>query len=150
MSSKLYPGTYSPWLETYNDVRNLYRSFRHTESVIGRPLPDDVWRDLRRSARVVYRKPARDPLAAPITEDWRSLLIADGIDAWGMDYRILPEDPDDPYTEAELTEYMHDSRVWCGSSRYDFDCTGEKLTRTWHWRRTPAGIALFHEWFINT
>lgn len=141
--SKLYPGIYSPWLNSYNDVRDMYTSMNKTAKMIGRPLTQEDYDEMRRSARIVYRKPAYDRLQKSLTEDWRT-HSDDGID--GIDYRILREYPDDPWTDDEIKEYMYDSEVYYGRGHYDFDCSGERFTRSWDYRRTPAGIVLLHYW----
>lgn len=148
--SKLYPGIYSPFLHSYESIRDLYKSMHRTEDLTGRKLTAEDYAEIRRSARVVYRQPARDPLAKPMTDGWRHILDRDGIDAEGRDYRIIPEDPDHPMTDEQIAEYLYESEVYCGPSRYDFDCTGERLTWGWHYTRTPAGIAIIHEWYVNT
>ena len=145
--AKLYPGTYSPWLHNYNDIRTLYTSLRRTAQITGRPLTAEDYAEIHRSARVVYRRPVYDPLQRSLTEAWRTTYTDDG--ETGIDYRILPEDPGSPMTDDEIAEYMYDSDVYYGRGRHDFDCSGERFTRFWTYARTPAGIVLIHHWGID-
>lgn len=142
--SKLYPGIYSPWLKSYNDIRDMYTSMRKIAQTIGQPLTQEDYDEMRRSARVVYRQPARDCLKKPLTEAWRTFSDDNG--ETGTDYRILREDPEDPWTDEELEEYMHDSDVYYGRGRHDFDCSGDRFTYSWSYNRTPAGIVMLHHW----
>lgn len=142
--SNLYTGTYSPWLHCYDDVRSLYKTLRRTEEITGRPISKEEWEDVRRSARIVYRRPAHDPICKPLTEAWRTFSNDDG--ETGTDYRILRETPEDPWSDEELTKYMHDSEVFYGRGRHDFDCSGDRFTYSWSYTRTPAGIVLLHHW----
>lgn len=142
--SKLYPGIFSPWLKSYNDVRDMYASMHRTAQITGQPLTQDDYDEMRRSARVVYRRPAYDPLQRPLTDGWRTHSDDNGES--GTDYRILREYPDQPWTDDEIEEYVLDSEVYYGRGRYDFDCSGERFTRSWDYRRTPAGIVLLHYW----
>lgn len=145
--ARLYTGIYSPWLKSYDDVRDLYASIKQTGRLAGRPLTADDYDEIRRSARVVYRKPARDPLAKPLTQAWRTRSDDNG--ETGTDYRILRDDPADPWTDEEIEKYMHDSDVYYGRGRHDYDCSGERFTRSWSFTRTPAGIVLLHHWGID-
>jgi hypothetical protein len=142
--AKLYPGTYSPFLNNYDDIRNLYHVLHRTEQITGVPITDDEWQDVKRSARVVYRRPAHDPIGKPLTDAWRTFSDDNG--ETGIDYRILRDDPNDPWTHEELTEYMHDSEVYYGRGYHDFDCSGDHFTYGWTYKRTPAGIVLLHHW----
>ena len=139
-----YPGIYSPFLHNYDDIRLLYKSIHEIEQRHG-PCWD--WHEVQVSARVVYRRPFRDPLAVPITKGWRTYSDDNG--ETGTDYRILLEDPADPWTDEQIEQYMLDSDVYCGRGRHDFDCSGDRFTRSWHFHRTPIGIVLFHDWAID-
>lgn len=145
--AKLYPGIYSPWLSNYKDIRNLYASMHRTAQIAGRPLTAEDYAEIRRSARVVYRRPVHDPLLHPLTSAWRTRYDGDG--ETGIDYRILPEDPDHPMTDDEIEEYMHDSDVYYGRGFHDFDCSGDRFTWSWSYTRTPAGVVLIHHWTID-
>lgn len=149
--NKLLPSAYGIMRDmTPRQAYTFARDIREARKAMGIDFQDD---QLTRAVRYCVARHDEchpDPLARPLTKGWRSVLDHDGIDASGKDFRLLPEDPDDPWTDDEITEYVHDSEVYCGPSRYDFDCTGEKLTWGWHYTRTPAGIAIIHEWFYNT
>ena len=132
---------------TVREMYGILDMWNKIHASYGTPTDPDAVREFRRARNA---RMGDDPLRKPLTAGWRSRLEHDGIDACGKDYRILPEDPNDPWTDAELTEYMHNSDVYCGSSRYDFDCTGERLTFGWHYTHTPAGVALIHDWYYNT
>ena len=141
---KIYPGIYSPWLKSYDDVRNLYADMHRTEQITGHPLTADDYAEMRRSARVVYRVPARDPLKNPLAAGWRT--HSDDGGETGVDYRILRDIPEDPWTAEDIERYVYESEVYLGRGRHDFDCSGERFTRSWDYRYTPAGIVLFHYW----
>ena len=142
--AKLYPGIYSPFLSNYDDIRLLYKSLHTAAEKYGPALTEEDLREARRSARVVYRRPVHDPFSKPLADAWRTRSNDNG--ETGTDYRILREDPNDPWTDEELTEYMHDSEVYYGRGRHDFDCSGERFTYSWTYTRTPAGIVLLHHW----
>ena len=141
--ARIHPGTYSPFLHNYDDVRTLYKSFRKIEKEHG-PLPQETWEDVRRSARVVYRQPAHDPLRNPLIAGWRTHSDDNG--ETGVDYRLLRDYPDDPWTAEDIERYVYESEVYLGRGRHDFDCSGERFTRFWNYRYTLAGIVLFHYW----
>ena len=142
--AKLYPGIYSPWLKSYDDVREMYRTMPRAAQIAGKPLTQEDYDEMRRSARVVYRQPAHDPLRNPLIAGWRTHYDDNG--ETGVDYRLLRDYPDDPWTAEDIERYVYESEVYLGRGRYDFDCSGERFTRSWDYRYTPAGIVLLHYW----
>lgn len=145
--SKLYPGTYSPFVHNYNDIRNLYKYMRAVEKCTGKSLQQSDWDDVRRSCRTVYRRKFMDPLGKPLTKAWRTRFDDDG--EGGTDYCIVPEDPEHPMTDEEIAQYLYDSPVYCGRVRSPYDCSGERFTWSWSYTHTPSGVALIHRWGID-
>ena len=84
-----------------------------------------------------------DPLAKPITADWRHGYKYDGES--GYDYIIIP---DDGSTDDELSDWF-DCEVAYPPIYSPFDCTGKRFTWGKHINRTPAGIVVIHRWSMD-
>lgn len=129
--------TYAIIKETENDVEFQQNRFYPT-------LMKDLWKSFKLGARKVYNSYCYDQLSASIMDSWRC-VSADGGET-GYDYTIIP---DEGQTDEEIAEYMHDSIVYCGHPNSPYDCTGERVTLWWSFKRTPAGITLIHAWGID-
>lgn len=136
---------YHPKLHSYEEIRLAYQIIRNALDVIPAASLPEIMHNIRIAARNVYRQPVRDPLAVPLSEGWRS--FNDG--ETGTDYRLLPDNPDDPYTDDQIREYIEDSDVYYGRINSPYDCTGRRFTRWIDWKRTPAGIVLLHSWGLD-
>ena len=84
-----------------------------------------------------------DPLAKPITKDWRHGYKYEG--EGGYDYIIIP---DDGSTDDELSEWF-DCEVAYPPIHSPYDCTGKRFTWGKHINRTPAGIVVIHRWSLD-
>lgn len=84
-----------------------------------------------------------DPLAKPLTFDWRHGYKYDG--EGGYDYVIIP---DDGSTDDELSEWF-DSEVAYPPIYSPYDCTGKRFTWGKHINRTPAGTVVIHRWSMD-
>ena len=122
------------------DAYTLFRAVNAFRAVYGQGPDPDTVHNFRAHLR---RSSGPDPLSVSLRDGWRS-HSSDGES--GTDYRILPEDPADPWTYEELSEYMHDSPVFCGHGYGPHDCTGRRYTLYWDYTRTPAGVVLIHQW----
>lgn len=96
---------------------------------------------IRKYRESIHRIDSRraDPLAAPITEAFRTRYDDDG---GRVEYGILPEDGTET-TDEEIREYLHDC-VALPHINSPYDCTGQPFTRWIDYKRTPAGIVVIH------
>lgn len=145
MSTASRNNTYDIWRRF--SQREAYECFRSVKEHLASrgiaPEPEMI-REFRQAMHDRCNHYHIDPLSVPLSEGWRTVLRYDGES--GTDYRILPEYPDDPWTDEELDEYIEDSPVYCGPVRSPYDCSGQRFTWYTAHRRTPAGIVLIHAW----
>ena len=88
-----------------------------------------------------------DPLAKSIREGWRS-IYEDKFGESGTDFRIMPVEDGDDWTDEEIEEYIMDE-VGCPPINSPYDCTGKKFTWYVDFKRTPAGIVMIHSWSVD-
>lgn len=138
---------YHPVLHSYNEIRLAYQFFNNAKDVIPPESVPEVLHSIRIAARNVYRRPVYDPLRVPLTGGWRHVYDDDY--EGGKHFCLLPDRPEDPYTDDEIREYIEDSDVYYGRVNSPYDCTGKRFTRWISWKRTPAGIALIHSWGLD-
>ena len=93
--------------------------------------------------RIAQMQKRNDPLAKPITADWRHGYKDDGES--GYDYIIIP---DDGSTDDELSDWF-DCEVAYPPIYSPFDCTGKRFTCGKHIKRTPAGVVVIHRWSLD-
>ena len=84
-----------------------------------------------------------DPIAKPITADWRSGYVYEG--DGGYDYVIIPDCDD---TDDELSDWF-DCCIAYPPIFSPYDCTGKRFTYGKHIRRTPAGVVVIHRWSLD-
>ena len=84
-----------------------------------------------------------DPLAQPITEEWRHRISEDGES--GVDY-VIYEDCGE--SDDEIQEYV-DEEIGYAPICSPYDCTGRRFTWDKHWKRTPVGIVIIHRWGLD-
>lgn len=84
-----------------------------------------------------------DPLAQPITEEWRHSISEDG--EGGADYVIFEDCGE---SDDEIQEYV-DEEIGYAPICSPYDCTGRRFTWDKHWKRTPVGIVIVHRWGLD-
>lgn len=85
-----------------------------------------------------------DPIAKPITADWRSGYDSE-LGESGYDYVIIPDCDD---TDDELSDWF-DCCIAYPPIFSPYDCTGKRFTSGKHIRRTPAGVVVIHRWSLD-
>lgn len=120
-----------------NFVKGYYRENNMPLDKIG-----DFIREKRKEIRRINRY-STDPLAQPMTEEWRHVYDEDGES--GYDFCIMVDDGE---TEDEIREYA-ESAVGYPPICSPYDCTGKRFTRWISVNRVPMGFAVIHSWGLD-
>lgn len=96
--------------------------------------------EIRREIKALY---SEDPLALPMTEEWRHQFSRDG--ELGVDYKIYP----DIWKNDEEIQSFVDENIGYTPYYSQYDCTGRPFTYDKYWKRTPAGIVIIHRWGLD-
>lgn len=88
-----------------------------------------------------------DPLEKPLTERWRGTIDEDCGES-GYDYRILPTENPDDWTDDDIDEYIM-CEVGYPPINSPYDCTGKRFTMWTSWSRQPIGIVMIHAWGLD-
>ena len=128
-------------------IRGEYEMLKEQREILS-----DLGVDVRKQQIVIRKTRDRiaelqakqsDPLAKPITVDWRHAYEFEGES--GYDYVILTEDNS---TDEELDEWFDDFVAYPPINS-PYDCTGKRFTWGKHIQRTPAGIVVIHRWSLD-
>ena len=139
--------------QRYERIADMIKLNSEIEKLIMEKDPGKVheWRKKYvREIRNEFRRIDRDfpdPLAKPLTEGWRGQIDQDcGED--GRDYRILPVENPDDWTDEEIREYI-ESEVGYPPICSPYDCTGKRFTAWVSFSRQPCGIVMIHAWGLD-
>ena len=132
--------TYGKMIRFEFDVLNKWKRIL-TEAGVDVREQQSIIRECRE--RIAQMQKRTDPLAKPITADWRHGYKYEG--EGGYDYIIIP---DDGSTDDELSDWF-DCEVAYPPIYSPFDCTGKRFTWGKHINRTPAGIVVIHRWSLD-
>lgn len=106
---------------------------------------DENKREIRRILKRIDREFV-DPLAKSMREGWRSMI--EDIGEYGKDYRILPVENMDGWTDDRIDDYIM-SEVGYPPICLPYDCTGKRFTSYTKFSRMPAGIVMVHAWGLD-
>ena len=139
----------------YDDLRNEILLTRRLEQILrDRNLTGneiEMWKmDRKRYLRKRILKiniDFPDPLAKPVTEEWRTVYNECG--EGGKDYMILPYTSGNrEWSDDDIKEYIM-SQVGYPPIYSPYDCTGKRFTEWVSWSRQPVGIVMIHSWGVD-
>lgn len=140
----------------YEDLRKDIELARDMEQYIldnSRATEEQIHQWRRKEIRRIRDKIARidrefpDALAKPMTEAWRCVM-SDECGEDGYDFRILPVENPNDWTDKDIEEYIMDE-VGYPPICSPYDCTGKRFTSWTSWSRKPAGIVMIHSWGLD-
>lgn len=109
----------------------------------------DLFSKFKKDCREFYKRQRRwatDPFSVPVLNSksvWRTVSTDGG--ETGTDFIIVP---DNGQTDEDIKEFVYDT-VFCGYGDLLYDCTGEKCTRGWSYRKVACGIVITHDWVYD-
>ena len=143
-------------MSRYDRIKDLYDIFREIEKIVASHEPKNPERamEIRKKYRTEIREELKkinryyiDPLEKPLTDGWRHQIDEEyGED--GTDYRILPVENADDWTDEEIEDYIM-SEVGYPPINSPYDCTGKRFTAWTSWKKQPAGIIMIHHWGLD-
>ena len=139
----------------YDKIRKEIELNREIEALIReRNVPEykiHEWRkkyigEIRRELAWIDRQ-FPDPLAKPMSDGWRGLMD-DECGENGYDFRILPVEDADKWSDEAIEEYIM-CEVGYPPICSPYDCTGKRFTMWTSWKKVPAGIVMIHRWGLD-
>ena len=140
--------------QRYEKVKNWINLMNYVEKTVVeygakyddyKQWKDNMIRDIRKEFKSIDRY-YPDPIGKSMREEWRGQCDEDG--EGGYDYRILPVEDPDSWTDEEIEEYIM-CEVGYPPICSPYDCTGKRFTRWCSWKRKPCGIVMIHSWGLD-
>lgn len=127
-------------MKKQNELRTIYETIKMVRDALaeeGKKIPRE-WLHAQRERIAEINRGRVDPLAKPLTEEFRVLYDEEG---GYKEYAVLAEDG--PTSDDEIEDFIK-YHVLLPEINSPYDCTGQHFTRWVYWKRKPAGIVIIH------